>query len=142
MHELQLERAQLHQRLERVADHAKVQVGQLTVANDKMQEWQLRDADHQLTLNECEQLKAASAAAELQMAAAHNSCRQLETELAEIKATAAAAAEPNQQDLQLTCLSLQRHLAKRKATMDACLGLMQAAGHRYAHDSLSPCLAR
>ena len=139
VHELQLERAQLHQRLERVADHAKVQVGQLTVANDKMQEWRLRDTDHQLTLNECEKLKAASVAAELQTAAAHDSCKQLEAELAEVKATAAAAAvsEPHQQDLQLTCLSLQRHLAKRKATMDACLGLLQAAGHGYTRDSLS-----
>lgn len=130
--ELQLERAQLHQRLERVADHAKVQVGQLAVANDKMQEWQQRDADHELMLDECERLKAACVAANMQLTAERNSCRQLEVELVEAKAaktSAAAAAGQSQEELQVTCVSLQRHLAKRKATLDACLKMLQTTGH-------------
>ena len=136
--ELQLERAQLHQRLERVADHAKVQVGQLAVANDKMQEWQewqewqQRDADHELMLDECKRLKASCMAANMQLTAERNSCRQLEVELAEAKAaeaSTAAAAGQSQEELQVTCVSLQRHLAKRKATMDACLKMLQATGH-------------
>ncbi|DBB06362.1 TPA: hypothetical protein ACH3X1_011930 [Trebouxia sp. C0004] len=133
VHELQLERAQLHHRLERVADHAKVQVGQLAVANDKMQEWQQRDTDHQLTLGECERLKAACVAANMQLATERNSCRQLEVELAEAKAagaSAAAAAGQSQEELQITCVSLQHHLAKRKARMDACLKILQATGHK------------
>ncbi len=131
--ELQLERAQLHQRLERIADHAKVQVGQLAVANDKMQEWQQRDADHQLMLDECKGLKAALSAMDEQLTEAHSSCRQLEGALAEARAkctTTAVEAEKRGEEVQVTCVSLQRHLAKRKATMDACLGLLQAAGHR------------
>ena len=133
VHELQLERAQLHQRLGRVADHAKVQVGQLAVANDKMLALQQRDEDHQLTLGECKSLRSALSRTELQLTEARNSCRHLELQLSEAVEAgtrAATTGQHNQEEVHNTCVSLQRHLTKRKATMEACVRLLEAAGHR------------
>ena len=127
--DLQLERAQLHQRLERVAEHAKIQVGQLAVANDKMQALQQRDADHQMTLEECRTLRATMSEMETLLAYARDGRAQAEAELAEARAAsmkATAVSEQGQEELQSTCAGLQCHLAKRKSTMDACMRLLQA----------------
>ena len=126
---LQLERAQLHQRLERVAEHAKVQVGQLAVTNDKVQALQQRDADHQMTLEECRTLKATLAEMDSLLRHARSGRVELESALAEAQTAqvnAAAAAQQGHGELQATRSGLQRHLASRKATMDACTSLLEA----------------
>lgn len=127
--ELQLERAQLHQRLERVAEHAKIQVGQLAVANDKMQALQQRDADRQVTLEECRTLRASLTEMESLLAHARSGRDQLEAELNKsntVSTNAAAVADQSHEELQTTCAGLQGHLAGRKATMEACINLLQA----------------
>ena len=130
--DLQLERAQLHQRLERVAEHAKIQVGQLAVANDKMQALQQRDADHQVTLEECRTLRAAMSEMETLLAHARDGRAQAEAKLAEARAASintTTVSEQGKEELQSTCAGLQYHLASRKNTMDACMSLLQA--HRW-----------
>ena len=133
LQELQLERAQLHQRLERVADHAKIQVGQLAVANDRLQSLQHRDEEHQLIVSERDDLSAALAVTKQELSQAQHESQQSAAALVDFKADgsqAAAAAQDKYERLEGTCVNLQRHLSMRKATMDACVALLQAAGHR------------
>ncbi|KAL3153975.1 hypothetical protein ABBQ32_013531 [Trebouxia sp. C0010 RCD-2024] len=128
--DLQLERARLHQRLERVAEHAKVQVGQLAVANDRLQSLQQREADHEGVVEECQTLRAALTEMETLLAHARTRQAQAEGDLAEARGAsrdAAAGVEQGREELQRTCLGLQHHLAARKATMDACTSLLLAA---------------
>lgn len=112
-----------------------VQVGQLAVANDRLQSLQQREADHQGVLEECRTLRAALTEMETLLAHARARQAQAEEELAEAKGPsrgAAAGAEQAQEELQRTCLGLQHHLAARKASMDACSGLLHAARPLYA----------
>ena len=107
-----------------------VQVGQLSVANDRMQRVQQRDADQQGVLQECQTLRAALLEMESLLTHARICQAQAEQELAEARLAgrdAAAAAEQGREELQRTCVGLQHHLAGRKATMDACTRLLQAA---------------
>ena len=107
-----------------------VQVGQLAVANDRMQSLQQRDADHQGVLQECQTLRAALSEMETLVSHARSWQARAEQDLAEARAASTAAladAEQGQEELQRTCVGLQHHLAGRKSTMEACTRLLHAA---------------
>ena len=131
--ELRLDRAELHRRLERVADQAKLQVAQLAVANTQMQALQQREQEHQHLQMECQRLEATVTAlqhrSEQQSGEADRRLADVKVEL-EASKEAAAWVEGRQQEMQRRCVSLQRHLGKRKAAMQACFRLLQTAGHR------------
>lgn len=110
--------------------HIQVQVGQLAVANDRMQSLQQRDVDHRGMLQECQTLRAALSEMETLVSHAHSQQAQAEQDLAEARADstdAVAAAEQGREELQRTCVGLQHHLAGRKATMEAFTRLLHAA---------------
>lgn len=105
-------------------------MGQLAVANDRMQSLQQRDADHQGMLQECQTLRAALLEMETLVSHARSRQAQAEQDLAEARAASTAAltdAEQGREELQRTCVGLQHHLAGRKATMEACTTLLHAA---------------
>ena len=104
-------------------------MGQLAVANDRMQSLQQQETDHKGVLEECHTLRAALTEMETLLAHARTRQAQAEGALAEARgARRDAAAEVEEgRELQRTCLGLQHHLAARKATMDSCTGLLLAA---------------
>lgn len=108
-------------------------MGQLAVANDRLQSLQQREADHEGLLQECQTLRAALTEMEILLAHARTRQAQAEGDLADARGAsrdAAAGVTQGQEKLQRTCLGLQHHLAARKTTMDACTSLLLAARQR------------
>lgn len=129
--ELRLERAELHRRLERVADQAKLQVAQLAVANTQMEALQQQEREHQHLHIECQRLQATvSALQRCSQQQAQEAKERLGSVRGDLEASreAAAAAQSSHDEMQRTCVSLQRHLGKRKAAMQACFHMLPA-GH-------------
>ena len=93
-----------------------------------MQALQQREAEYQHTQAECQRLQDTLTAMQHQAEQAVQQQQTLQDQL-ETRNSAVAGAERDRQEVQRKCVGLQRHLGKRRAAMQACLTLLQAAGH-------------